>query len=130
VKLYRMMKTATDGLPEVGDTFAKLGVRPTIVGRGGDVRATNPSDLVRPGEGGMSVAAASPDTLPGLMRPSARKHPVWEIDASDLGEGLIASAAGPPHYHVEPDREMTLDELQTLLAATRTRWVRVREVVP
>lgn len=125
MKLYRMMKAAADGMPEAGNTFAKLGVRPTIVSRGGDVRATNPTDLVRPGEGGMSVAADSPDNLPGLMRPSARKHPVWEIDTADLGEGLIASAAGPPHYHIEPGREMTLAELQALLAATRTRWVRI-----
>jgi hypothetical protein len=121
-----MMKTAADGLPEVGDTFARLGVRPTGPGRQGDVRAATPSDPVRPGEGGMSVAADSPNNLPAHMRKPAARHPVWEIDSADLGDGLIASAAGPPHHHIEPDREMTLDELQSLIAATRTRWVRVQ----
>jgi hypothetical protein len=119
------MKAARDGLPEVGDTFAKLGVRPTIVGRQGDVSATNPSDLVRPGEGGMAVAADSPSNLPKHKRSPAAKHPVWEIDSRDLGQGLVAAPAGPPHYQIEPDREMTLDELQGFLAATRNRWVRI-----
>jgi hypothetical protein len=73
----------------------------------------------------MSVAADSPANLPAHMQPPRAAFPVWEIDSGDLVEGLIASAAGPPHYVVEPAREMTLDELQTLLAATRGRWVRV-----
>src|SRR5262245_50629772 len=120
-----MMKTAADGLPDVGDTFGKLGVRPARPGAKGDVPAVNPSDLVGPGLGGMSVAADSPDNLPAHMRPPLARHPVWEIDTADLGAGLLASPAGPPHHHVEAAREMTLDELQTLLAATRTRWVRV-----
>ena len=120
-----MMKAAADGLPDVGDTFGKLGVRPTRPGAGGDVPAANPSDLVRPGEGGMSVAADSPNNLPAHMRPPKARHPVWEIDDADLGAGLVAAAAGPPHYHIEPDREMTLAELQSLFAATRSRWARV-----
>jgi hypothetical protein len=73
----------------------------------------------------MSVAVDSSGNLPPFMRPPKAAHPVWEIDAADLGEGLIAAAAGPPHYHVEPAREMTLDEFQQLLAGTRGKWVRV-----
>ena len=123
--LYRMMKAAADGLPEVGDTFAKLGVRPARSGTKGDVKAANPIDLVRPGEGGMSVGADSPDNLLSHMRPPKNKYPIWEIDAADLGAGLIATAAGPPHYVVEPGHEMTLDEFQSLLASTRSRWNRI-----
>lgn len=89
------------------------------------MRASAPSDLVRPGQGGMSVAADSPDNLPGHMKPPKACFPLWELDDADLGAGLVGCAAGPPHYQIEPDREMTLKELQDLLAATRTRWVRV-----
>ena len=120
-----MMKAAADGKPEVGDTFAKLGVRPARLGAKGDVKAANPTDLVRPGEGGMSVGVDSPDNLLPHIRPPKNKHPIWEIDDAELGKGLIATAAGPPHYVVEPADEMTMDELQALLASTRDRWVRV-----
>jgi hypothetical protein len=130
VKLYRMMKAAADGLPDPGEAFARLGVRPHQPPRRGDVRATDPADLVRPGDGGMSVAADSPNNLPARMRPPLAQYPVWEIDTADLGDGLMAQPAGPPHYHVEPAREMTLAELQALLAATRTRWVPVQWEVP
>jgi hypothetical protein len=120
-----MMKEAADGLPATGDTFGQLGVRPFRANRRGDVLAAAPTDTVRPGEGGMSVAADSPGNLPAHMRPPAAQHPIWEIDDTHLGEGLAAHPAGPPHYHVGPAREMTLAELQALLAATRTRWIRV-----
>lgn len=130
MKLYRMMKAAADGFPEPGEAFARLGVRPHQPPRRGDVRAADPSDLVRPGDGGMSVAADSPDNLPARMRPPAAQYPVWEIDTADPGAGVMAQPAGPPHYHVEPAREMPLAEFQALLAATRTRWVPVQWEVP
>jgi hypothetical protein len=123
MKLFRMMKAAADGLPEAGETFAKLGVRPARPGAKGDVKAANQTDLVRPGEGGMSVAADSVTNLLPHMRPPKARFPIWEIDSADLGEGLIPMPAGPPNYVIEPAREMTLDELQTLLAATGGRWV-------
>jgi hypothetical protein len=63
---------------------------------------------------------------PPHMRAPKGKFPVWEIDTAELGEALIATAAGPSHYVVEPSREMSLDELQLHLAATRGRWVRVQ----
>jgi hypothetical protein len=120
-----MMKEAADGLPETGEVFARLGARPTQPGRRGDVPAANPTDLVRPGAGGVSVAADSPDNLPTHMQPQHARYPVWEIDSADLGDGLDVADAGAPHHHVEAGREMTFAEFQALLAGTRTRWVRV-----
>ena len=120
-----MMKAGADGMPEVGDAFARLGARPTQPGRRGDVPASSPTDLVQPGGGGVSVAADSPGNLPGHMQPQHARYPVWEIDAAELGEGLVVAEAGPPHHHVEVGREMTLAEFQSLLAGTRARWVRV-----
>ena len=129
MKLYRAMTPDADGLPQVGRSARKLGVRAADQAPNNDVVAAASADTVRPGKG-MSVAPADPVNLPKNRRPAAvnngtGKDPVWEIDTDDLGPGLVAVAAGPPHHHVEPDREMTLAELQNLLAATRTRWVRV-----
>lgn len=125
MKLYRMMKAAADGLPEVGDVFATLGVRPKRPGQRFDVPASDPGDIVRPGDGGMSVFAGPLADLPAYLKPPKAKFPLWEIDSADLGPGLVAVEAGAPHYHVEPDHALTLAELQSLLAATRPRWVRV-----
>jgi hypothetical protein len=121
-----MMKEADDGLPEVGDRFGMLGVRPTRSGRRGDVPASVPSDLVRPGGGGLSVFEGPPTNLPPQMRPPIAQHPLWEIDDADLPTGLLAQDAGRPHYHIEPAAEMRLDIYQRLLAATRDRWIRVQ----
>lgn len=130
MKLYRMMRMAADGLPEAGDRFGMLGVRPTRPGRRGDVSAAAPSDIVRKGGGGLSVFEGPLDNLPPQMKPPIAQHPVWEIDTADLGEGIISLPAGSPHYHIEPAREMTLAEYQALLAATRPRWVRVEWETP
>jgi hypothetical protein len=125
VKLYRMMKEAADGLPLVGDKFARLGVRPFRPGHRFDVPAVDPDDPVRPGEGGLSVFAGPPESLPAGLRPPKARDPLWEIDDADLGVGLKAVPAGPPHYVIEPDVETTLAAFQTLLSATRARWIRV-----
>ena len=126
MKLYRLMKAAADGLPEVGDTFATLGVRPNRPGHRFDVPAINPADAVRPGEGGMSVFAGPLAALPAHLKPPKAKFPLWEIEAAELGAGLVAVDAGAPHYHVEPEHVLTLAELQSRLAATRARWVRIQ----
>lgn len=125
MKLYRMMREAADGRPEVGDTFATLGVRPIRPRGTPDVPAVDPGDVVRSGTGGLSVFAGPVAALPVRLRPPNTQFPLWEIDAADLGPGLRAVPAGPPHYLVEPDRDVTLAELQALLAATRNHWQRV-----
>src|SRR5690349_10530527 len=42
-----------------------------------------------------------------------------------VNPGQIPIPARPSHFVIVPAREMHLDELQTLLAATRGRWFRV-----
>jgi hypothetical protein len=130
MKFYRMMRAADDGLPQVGDTFARLGVRPNRPGQKYDVPAAGPTDPVRPGDGGLSVFAGPPDDLPAHLKPPAARFPLWEIDDADLGPGLAAVQAGPPHYHVEARHTMTLAEFQAALAATRGCWVRIQWGVP
>jgi hypothetical protein len=122
VKLYRMMKAAADGLPEVGTKFGMLGVRPkdpTNPKKRFDVPATAPTDPVSPGDG-MSVNAD-----PAALKPPDDEFLLWVIEAADLGSDLAVSPARPPHYHVGPSHDMTLAELQQRLAATRDRWQRV-----
>jgi hypothetical protein len=125
VKLYRMMRIAADGLPEVGDTFAKLGVRPIRPGKKYDVPVAALDGLVGPNSGGMSVFAGPVAALPDSLRPPNARFPLWEIDTADLGIGLVLVAAGPPHYWIAAANLITLAEYQGLLAATRLRWVRI-----
>lgn len=115
------MKAAADGLPEVGPSARTLGVRPGV-----DIAPTAPGGIVGPGDGGMSVAPDDPLGLARPRRPPAfggtGKDPVWYIDVDDLGPGLTVRPDSPTHALVEPDRPMTADDLQALLAATRDRW--------
>ena len=129
MKLYRAMKVADDGLPEVGPTARTLGVRPVSNAPHNDVAAAAPTDVTAPGSGGMSVAPDDPTNLPENRRPPALggfgKDPVWEIEQADLGPGLSFNRDKPTHGVVEPDRPMTLAEYEQALAATRVKWRRV-----
>ena len=123
MKVYRVMKVAADGLPEVGNRFGQLGVRPKDPANAKkrfDVAASGPTDAVHPGDGGMSVNAD-----PNAVRPPDDEFVLWEIDSNDLGPALRLSPARVPHYHVEPGSPTTLAVYQDQLAATRTLWRRV-----
>src|SRR5258708_4784834 len=125
MRLFRSMREAADGLPEVGPTARQLGVRPGNV-PAPDVAAILPTDPVKPGQGGMSVAPGDPMDLPILRRPASLggigRDPVWYIEADDLGADLQLLLDRPKHGLVEPSRPLTLQELQQALAATRNRW--------
>src|SRR6059058_2366777 len=69
MRLYRSMKEAADGFPAVGSSSRLLGVRPGNAPTP-DVLAVAPSDLVLPGQGGMSVAPDDPANLPRHLRPA------------------------------------------------------------
>jgi hypothetical protein len=77
----------------------------------------------------MSVAPKDPANLPKNRRPASLggtgKDPVWEIDDTDLGEDLQCSQDTSTHGVVEVKVEMTLDEYEQALAATRGKWRRV-----
>lgn len=129
MKLYRAMRTAPDGTPEVGPTARTLGVRPGDRAPHNDVPAVGSADAVLPGFGGMSVAPDDPANLPRNRRPTALggtgNDPVWEIDDADLGPDLRFNQDRPTHGAVEPSRVMTLSEYEAALAATAGKWRRV-----
>jgi hypothetical protein len=122
MKLYRLMKAASDGRPEVGTRFGMLGVRPRDPRnprKRFDVRASVATDIVHPGEG-LSV-----NTNQNALRPPDDEFLIWEIEDSELGNDLEVCPASPPHYLIGPLYDMTLDELQQHLAGTRDHWQRV-----
>jgi hypothetical protein len=124
-KLYRSMKDDGSGKPEVSPTARRLGVRPG----GGDVAAVLPSDLVNPGQGGMSVSPDTPLNLAVFRRPAqfqgTGKDPVWEIDSAALllfDLSYRVDPKNPKHGHIEPTVPMALDDYQRRLAATQSKW--------
>lgn len=129
MKLYRAMKVAADGLPEVGPTARTLGVRRGDRAPDNDVIATAPTDTVLPDGTGMSAAPDDPANLPRNRRPPALggtgKDPVWEIDESDLGDALQFTRDSAAHGVIETRDETTLAGYEGALAATRDRWRRV-----
>ena len=121
-KLYRLMKTDTDGKPLVGSGSMMLGVRPTdpaLPQNTFDVPAVVGTDVVHPGEGGLSCY-----TEASAIKLRSKKLSLWSIDVADLPQELIPKPAGDPHHHIEPNLDVTLDELQQLLAETRDLWER------
>jgi hypothetical protein len=128
--LYRAMTPdPSDGLPLVGPSARKLGVRGLEVAPNDDIPALAPSDTVHPGHKGMSVAPDSPSNLPERRRPSSiagglGKDPAWVIDELDLGPDLryYADANSDRHGIIGPARPMTRAEYEAALAATRPAW--------
>ncbi len=120
MKLYRLMKKARDGLPVVGIKFGMLGVRPknSLKPKNRfDVPAILPFDLVRLGDGGLSV-----NVDPDELKPPDEEFVLWVIDSEHLEFGLEAIPANPPHYIIGVTVEMTLVDFQQCLTATRNHW--------
>jgi hypothetical protein len=74
----------------------------------------------------MSVVPDDPAFLPRGRRPMSLggvgPDPVWWIELDALGPDLVFRLDNPPHGLVEPAREMTLQQFQVALAATRRQW--------
>jgi hypothetical protein len=118
------MREEADGAPRLGASSRTLGVRPGI-----DIPAQAPSDVVLPGQGGMSVSPSDPGNLPAHRRPrnlgGRGDDPVWRIDEEDLGPNLsYRPDPDDPSRHgfIEPSRPMSLQEYQDALGLTRRRW--------
>jgi hypothetical protein len=123
---------ADDDKPVVGDAGKMLGVRPQY-----DIPVL-PNGLVRPGEGGMSVA---PDwrSLPLFLIPRRLNSEVTDAAGSNrlkcfrlaafpftetlIEERLLLRPNSPDHGTIEPNREMLIDDFQSALASTRHLWV-------
>ena len=122
MKLYRKMFSDTDAKPVVGDGRNALGVRPFAPKQRYDVKAVNPTDLVKPGEG-LSVYD-HPGQIPVVVQGE-----MWVLDTDDLPKELVANQRGnnPQHFHIEPANDMQLGEFQDWLANTRDFWKRPDE---
>jgi hypothetical protein len=125
MRLYRSMKEAPDGFPDVGPSSRLLGVRPGNATKP-DVLAVLPTDPVLPGQGGMSVAPDDPMNLPRHLRPASLggsgRDSVWYIDMEDLGSDLAFRQDRPTHGLIEPQRALSLREFQDALAGSRLSW--------
>jgi hypothetical protein len=138
----RMMLLAEGEVPKVPThpdefgTWGLLSVRPrnpTDVSKSFDVSAIRETDLVFPPGSptlahaeGLSCSQAPVDVYCQRFRLPRKKERVWEIDASQLPDGLVvisdAQPDDPDHMLIVPTRPMTLTEFQTLLASTRPFW--------
>jgi len=116
------MKIDIDGLPLVGKGSMMLGVRPTdptLTNKRSDVPAILATDLVRPGDGGLSCYDD-----PAAIKIQSNTLVLWSIETDKLPATLIAQVAGKAHYHIEPKSDVALDELQQRFAETRDHWYR------
>jgi hypothetical protein len=128
MKLYRAMRADSDGMPAVGPTARTLGVRGLEAAPFEDVPALQPTDVVPPRVGGMSVTPNDPIYLPPLRLPMSMggkgKDPIWQIDTADIGPDLLFRQDSTTHGLLEPVRPMTRGGLQSALEATRPKWIR------
>jgi RHS repeat-associated protein len=123
--IYRAMRPADGGGPEVGDSAKHLGVRP-----GYDI-PIDENGMVRPGTEGMSVNE-SPTGAPEYRRPPsfggrAKGIDMFCMNTCDLGPGLryVPESAEPGHGFIEPAWEMPYTEYQGYLAQTQQFWTEV-----
>lgn len=125
MRLFRSMKEAPDGLPVIGPSARTLGVRPGNQPTP-DVLASDPADLVLPGQGGMSVAPDDPLYLQKHRRPvslgGTGRDPVWYIEVDILGVELRFRRDHIGHGLIEPRHPLTLQDFQDALSATRPQW--------
>jgi hypothetical protein len=131
-RIYRAMKEAGSGRPEVGPTKRTLGAKPGV-GRYDDIAVDGNGD-VWPNTGGMSVNLLTPCNLPPhkLARSLGgveSNDPTWAIPIALLPQDLsLAPDPGNPlHVYVEPSFRMSLGSYQDSLATTAPFWEKVAE---
>ena len=126
--LFRVMEPSPDGLPLVGRSARRLGVR---------VPHDIPQDAggyVHPGTGGMSVAPSSMWNLPNHRRPKGMGRGssgpaddrVYAIEEMALRSQPLDVRVDPNapavHAFVEPSMRMPLARYDTSLENTRISW--------
>ena len=127
--LFRAMRPADDGLPEVGGTAKQLGVRTGPGVKVPDIQI-DANGLIHPKSGGMSVATDSPEYLQPHRRPKefggTGNVPVYSLQRPIWG-ALRIRVDNPKKHHacVEPLFTCTLDDFNRELRLTRSRWKRV-----
>lgn len=120
------MRVEGDGLPLVGNTARTLGARPGA--DTGDI-PVGAAGVVETETGGMSVSPPPPENLVYFRRPveygGTGKDPVWELETDELPEELAyrPDPVNPEgHGFIEPSRQMSFDDYQQALHATRRLW--------
>lgn len=120
--LFRAMKPGDDRRPICGPRGNELGVRPDR-----DI-PVDEEGLVGPMSGGLSTTPDDLTKLPPHVRPEAfggtGRLPLYVIRLSQLGSLVARPDPERPGKHVliEPPRSMKLEELQSMLCATRLSW--------
>jgi hypothetical protein len=132
--IYRAMIEDKDGMPMLGLTALKLGVR-TGVDIVPDQTGMVYRPAFRPGDpNGLSCSPTIQD-LPVFLLPiewggSNRETVVWRIAISDIGTELAAQEDTPPgangrHISIGPSGPMLFADYLRAVQETRSRWVKV-----
>jgi hypothetical protein len=133
-----------DGLPKIGSAGSKLGARPDYAEddihpedriRAGDTinldLPVSADGFVYPQTGGMSAFFYPIDNIPPHRRPPKHdggddpKYEVYELETDDLPEQLtyrVDPHNRARHVFIEPAWEMTFEDYQQALYATRSLW--------
>jgi hypothetical protein len=129
--VYRAMIEDEDGLPMLGLTALKLGVRLGI-----DIFPDQTGMVYRPAfrpdePNGLSCSPTIKD-LPAFALPvewggTNRKAVVWRIEEYDLGAELVAQEDTSPqargrHVSVGPSGPMLFNDYLRAIQATRSKW--------
>jgi hypothetical protein len=123
INLFRGMRAAPDGLPELGGSAKTLGVRPNT-----DLPVVD--SFVEPHTGGMSVNT-SVDAVPSFRKPpalggSGKDTSVFTIRSNDFDSRLVVVQDSADHATVQPAGNMDYDTYNILLRESRPRWAVVK----
>jgi hypothetical protein len=84
---------------------------------------------VEPGNEGMSVTPGDPMLLPHHRKPASLggigRHPVWELDTSDLPEYLVYAEDTREHGFIQPAFTMEIADYQAAIEETRDLWEKI-----
>lgn len=122
IDLYRSMRLANDGLPDLGDNARTLGARQYDI-------LISLDGLVYPDTGGMSVSPNSAMNIHPVRRPQEfdgyGKDPIWKISLSDIGCHLAyrADPKNSRHGFIEPKYPMPFKLYQQAIWETRSKWI-------
>lgn len=115
-----------DGLPRVGPSATKLGVR-----KDKDIETDDDGNVHRPNfqHGHKNGMSCSPSIahLPAFALPvewggGNERTRVWRIRPDALGPDLVAEQDGATHISIGPSRTMTLDEFTRAIESTAPQW--------
>jgi len=125
--VYRGMKVDNDGLPHVGRSAKKLGVRVDPAAERSDILADE-QGYVTPGTGGMSVNTDIKE-IPSHRRkveqggiPPRPTFAVFRCDSGVFAGRLQLTWTYASHHVVEPSAYSLLQDYETNLAMTRPHW--------